>query len=575
MNKTIRHSLTTLLLLSSFLLLGCGGCAATEKQGKPLSEDDKKILASFFAPKQAHLKAGNVFAYLVFNRALQQGQEKNIVAALKALTSYNPPAPVYIDAGIWALENTAQGILPLIEVGLEKHNTSVSLHLLYAELLQKFGKSKKAIAHIEDFLQKNPHEIDAQVELALLLANENEFTKAETIFLNIQEKDRTGLVDYYHAKTLLGLNRKKEALNLLEKSVEKTPEFVEALNDLAFLYEQNREFAKARDTYEKMLSNYGANYELLLRIIMLSLRLNEPEKALEYFESNPMTPELTVAVASMFLEAKNYDMAEPILLGLAELDKAPQDLYFYLAAIAYERDNNPKKAYDWLIKIDEKNKAYGRALFLRLQLLLDLGKPEQALQDARKGIARAPEEPQFWISEIRVLGILKKYDEAVKKVLNIMRKWPDNMEIAYLHASLLDQAGKKDAAFAAMEDIIKRQPDYFQALNYIGYSLAEQSKDLQRAIQLLRKANSLSPNSNHILDSLAWALYKNGNTQEAWDVISQAVAANGYPEPTIWEHYGDIANTLGKKDEARKGYTKALEFTPTNANTITYKLNHL
>ncbi len=575
MNNTVRKSLVGVLLLSSCFLLGSSGCAATDKSGESSSSGDGAAFAATSTALRVPLTSENIYTYLAFNRALKRNNILALIDPLRELSKYSPPVSVYIEAGIWAMENSAKALVPLIKEGLKLHGHDTSLNLLYAELLQKYEGSEKAVEHITEYLQAYPNAVDAQVELALLHSNNNELDKAEKIFLSIAEKDRSGIVDYYHAKTLVKLGRKAEALTFLESAVKKTPDFLEGLNDLAFLYEQNKDYRKARDTYIKMLDSYSASYELILRVIMLSLRLNEIDTAVKFFEDNPLTPEITVTVASLFVESGNYDVAEPILHGLADLEDAPQELYLYLAAIAYERDASPQKAYDWLSHIDEKDAAYERSLYLRLQLLLDLEKYDLALKEVQKSIQKKPNDPEFWLLEIRILASMKNFSKGIEKAVALMQKWPDNMEIAYVHASLLDQSGQKNAALEAMEAIIKKQPDYFQALNYVGYTLAEQSKDLKRAVRLLRQADALSPDSNYILDSLAWALYKIGETKEAWKVINKAVQAEGAPEPTIWEHYGDIARTLGKKEEARKGYKKALEFTPSNADTITYKLQQL
>lgn len=46
-------------------------------------------------------------------------------------------------------------------------------------------------------------------------------------------------------------------------------------------------------------------------------------------------------------------------------------------------------------------------------------------------------------------------------------------------------------------------------------------------------------------------------------------------DPTIWEHYGDIANAQGLKNEARTGWERALELDHPNPETIRKKLNSL
>ena len=46
-------------------------------------------------------------------------------------------------------------------------------------------------------------------------------------------------------------------------------------------------------------------------------------------------------------------------------------------------------------------------------------------------------------------------------------------------------------------------------------------------------------------------------------------------DPSIWEHYGDIARRMGLNDEARKAYQKALELKPANAESLRQRLSTL
>ncbi len=579
MNNTFKLSLTSVALLFSSLVVSVGGCSAQEnhffgQKSAPKNMDQSKITAQMQHKKYSP-NAHTIYIYLLFNRSLQNNNKQGILLTLKELIKVDLPAFVYVDAGLWALENKEITALPFLKRGLEQHPGDVSLHMLYAELLQRAGRNKEAIKHIENFISMHPTNVDGQVELALLLINDKKFAEAERILANLSDAQRTGHINYYYAKALLGLNRRAEAKAYLEKTIKELPNFMEALNDLGFLYEQEKDFVKAREVYEKMRKNYSKGYDIVLRLIMLSLELKEPEKALEYFEDAPMTPELNVTVASMFVEAGYNDIAEPILLGLADIEDAPQELYFYLAAIAYERDKDLKKAYKWLTNIDKNNKAYSRALLLRMQLLLDLEQLDEALRDSREGQFAMPNDPDFWLAEIRILATQGKFKEASRNVDIIYKKWPENTEIAFLRATLLDQSNDKVAAMQAMEKIILLDPNHAQALNYVGYSLAEQNKNIKRAITLLYKAVELSPNTNYILDSLAWALYQDRNYADAWKYINEAIAASQVHDPTIWEHYGDIALALGKKKEARAGYKKALEFAPQNADTIKDKLQKI
>ncbi len=583
MKNTLKIGVSIGLILTCCLFVGLSGCSAQEfsiNSGSLVSANatplkNNRATNSVKDTKQYQLDGQTIYTYLLFNRALNHGDIKGIVFTLRELTKNDLPEFIFMDAGIFALGSASKEFVGFIEKGLDLYPMSTPLNMLYAELLQKIGRNKDAIEHIQDFIEENPQSIDGKVELALLLINAAQFTEAEKILSAIPSSQRTGHIDYYHAKALQSLNRKAEAMRYLEQSIQKIPHFVDALNDLGFMYEQQKNIAKAIETYEKMLGFSTANAEVALRLIMLSLRQDNAEKALEYFEKYPMTPSMSVTVASLFVDAGYNDIAEPILLALLDIKDSPQELYFYVAAIAYARDRDIKKAYNWLKNITKDNKAYARALLLRMQLLMDLQRLDEALLESREGKFSIPEDPEFWMAEIRILATQGKLNEALNNVNAIFTKWPKNIEIAYLRATLLDRTGNKKGAFLAMEDIIKQDPNYFYALNYIGYTLAEENRDLQRAINLLRRAVSLSPESNFILDSLAWALHKARKNKEAWEVINEAIAVSPVHDPAIWEHYADIARTLGKKKEARHGYNKALEFLPENASSIQRKLNQL
>jgi len=114
-----------------------------------------------------------------------------------------------------------------------------------------------------------------------------------------------------------------------------------------------------------------------------------------------------------------------------------------------------------------------------------------------------------------------------------------------------------------MEKIISLYPDYDPALNFVGYVLAEEGKDLNRAKLLIETALKMSPNNGYYLDSLAWVYFKLKELDKAWEYIQKAVSFTA-DDPTIWQHYGDIARSLNLKKEAIRGYKQSLKLNPHN-----------
>lgn len=563
--SSLRQLLLAVTALSCLSLLGCGGCATHEKSTGEKNAP-KTVVWDLSPDAQA------TFAYLLYDQALRHEDEQVLLRALEALKNHTPPVAVYVESSIWLMSRKSPLSLSAIKTGLSKFPDDNSLSLLYAEALLENGQGDEAIVYMRDFSAKHPDNVNSRLELALLLVKALQFEEAQSILSAINGKERTAIVDYYHARALIGMNRVSEAVPYLQKAIKSAPEFVEAMAELAYIYEKAKNFAAARKIYEKMLKLNDESQEVLLRLIALSLRLDQPEKALEFARKGPKHPAFSLTVASMFLEARKYVQAEAQLRAIALTPGAPPEVYFYLAAAAYEVRQDVKEALGFLDKIPVDSAYFDRAVLLRVQLLAGEGKLPEALKAAQQGQISSPEQVELWQIEIRLLASLKQPELALKAADRAVAQWPNDAEVAFLRASLLDESGNKKGAFTAMEAIIVQHPEHYQALNYVGYTLAENAQDLPRALTLLEQAVRLAPSSSYIMDSLAWAQFKAGKVEQAWENISKAASMEGEPDPTIWEHYGDIATALGKTAEARKGYEKALQFNPANAESLRKRL---
>lgn len=560
----LRHLLLAVTTLSCLSLLGCGGCVSHENASE--KKPQGPTVWNLTPDAQA------TFAYLLYDQALRHEDEHVLLRALEELKSHEPPASAYIDASIWLMSRKSPLAPAAIETGLSLFPDDTSLSLLYAESLLENGKNDEAIAYMRAFSVKHPENVNARLELALLLVKGLQFTEAQKILSAIGGKDRTALVDYYHARALIGMNRPSEAVPYLQKAIKASPEFIEAMAELAYIYEKAKNYTAARKVYEKMLKLNDESQEVLLRLVALSLRLDQAEKALEFARKGPKNPAFALTVASMFMEARKYTQAEAQLRAIALNPNAPPEVYFYLAAAVYEGRQDVNQALQFLDKIPVDNSYFDRSVLLRVQLLAGEGKLEEALKAVQSGQLASPDQSELWQMEVRLLIGLKQTEQALKAADKAIAQWPDSVEIAFLRASLLDELGNKKAAFNAMEAIIARHPEHYQALNYVGYTLAENSQDLPRALTLLEQALRLSPDSAYILDSLAWAQFKAGQTDKAWENINKVLKLDEAPDPTIWEHYGDIAKAMGNTVEARKGYERALELNPTNAESLRKRL---
>src|SRR5450756_1895131 len=94
--------------------------------------------------------------------------------------------------------------------------------------------------------------------------------------------------------------------------------------------------------------------------------------------------------------------------------------------------------------------------------------------------------------------------------------------------------------------------------NYLGYMWAEKGLKLDEARTLIEKAVAQEPKNSAFLDSLAWVLFKQNKPQEALVPMLKAIEYSQEPDPTLYDHLGDIYSALKQFDKARDAWTKAL-----------------
>ncbi len=98
-------------------------------------------------------------------------------------------------------------------------------------------------------------------------------------------------------------------------------------------------------------------------------------------------------------------------------------------------------------------------------------------------------------------------------------------------------------------------------LNYLGYSWIDRGYELDRALNMIKRAVRKAPNRGDIVDSLGWAHYRLGRFERAVHYLERAVQLNP-GEAVINDHLGDALWQVGRKVEARYQWRRVLELKP-------------
>ena len=109
-----------------------------------------------------------------------------------------------------------------------------------------------------------------------------------------------------------------------------------------------------------------------------------------------------------------------------------------------------------------------------------------------------------------------------------------------------------------LQKCINLSPDFGEALNYLGYMLADRGEQLPRARNLIEKAVQLEPKNGAYLDSLAWVLFKQKQPQQALPWLLKAMEFSPEPDATVLDHLGEVYMALHQSAKAIESWKKSI-----------------
>jgi tetratricopeptide (TPR) repeat protein len=119
------------------------------------------------------------------------------------------------------------------------------------------------------------------------------------------------------------------------------------------------------------------------------------------------------------------------------------------------------------------------------------------------------------------------------------------------------------SALDIYESLLIKMPNNTGILNNIAYILAENNRDLDKALEYIRRAYEIKPDDPTYLDTYAFILYKKGKYAEAVQMgqasIQQYEAQRITTPLEIYEHLGQCYEQLGETPQASDAYKQALE----------------
>lgn len=353
------------------------------------------------------------------------------------------------------------------------------------------------------------------------------------------------------------------ATEAASRALELKPDWEEAALFKAGILVSRKDSVKAQAFYEDYLASHPQATQLRLNYARYLVDLKQWEKAREQFmgvlKTSPDDADTMYALGLLSLQTNRIDEAERYFKSVLELRPDDQQMLLYLGQVGEDRKDYAQ-AERWYRQV-----VLGEHYFEAQTRLGVVIAKQGDLEGARKhlqGIQSQSEEQrvQLVLAEEQILREAKQYPEALEILNGALEGLPDNKDLLYARALIGEKLDRVDLTERDLRVILKQEPDNAQALNALGYTLADRTTRYEEALELIERALALKPDDPFILDSMGWIQYRLGNTSEAIKFLKRALSIRNDAE--ISAHLGEVLWVTGDRTQARSVWNKALEDTP-------------
>ena len=432
---------------------------------------------------------------------------------------------------------------------------------MYAIVYLKLGQPDKAVPYIESIFQNtNESSVDEALAVKQLLAKEATTEDAYVVLQSLNSKDTKNkhlliLQSRYAAQ----LQKYDESLAILDQVLEIDPSLHEVLIIKSRILSAQGRHEEAALLIKQLLEELPENNTLRLQYARMLVERRELDAATEQYlilhENLPDDGEIALSLALLYIERKQLDEAVEVLSHLVEIDQKVSVANYYLGRIT-QNQGDDKQAVSHYLKVKSGDYVFDAQLRIGV-LLAVLGKPDEGLAK----LEALAEEQTGWELRVRcylaqgeILRSQQRFKEGVEMYSRALQQNRDDINLLYARGLMAEKVDRLDMAESDLLKVISKEPDNANALNALGFTLADRTVRYKEALKYIKRAADLVPDDPAIMDSLGWVSFRLGKMDDALKYLSKAFEM--LEDAEIAAHYGEVLWKSNQKDKARKVWDK-------------------
>ncbi len=404
------------------------------------------------------------------------------------------------------------------------------------ELYERRQSWAEAASAYERAAARNPGNLELQTRLALALLSgggEAQAGRAAAILQQVRQKNPAdGRVLYLLAQAQRAVGKVDDAEKTARELMNVAPGALTGPYALALALESKQQFRQVVDVLTTATSrppSAGAGIEvtpLLVHLGFAHLELGDYDQALDAFQraraASPQNTAIDLYVLQAQVSAHRFDEA----LALARKIRA-----------ARPRDQ--------------------RALRLEADALRLSGKTEEGAALLSGAVDANPGDVTAYLALSEYHAQAQHFDQALEVLDRAAVRFPSDLALVFQEGTVLERQKKFADAERKFREVLAKDPLHGQALNYLGYMLADRGERLDESIGYIKRALAIDPYNAAYLDSLGWAYFRQNKLDLAEANLRRA-AEQRVRDSAVQDHFGDLLFKLGRYDDAISAWQRAL-----------------
>lgn len=466
---------------------------------------------------------------------------------------YYEKAATYFNQVISIANSTEQGEQTVLALLDTRKNVDHITGVAEALALQRPSSTLPALVSARAWLKQYEYE-RARPYLDEVLAKDPDFIDAILLKSDVLERTESAEVAAQFLANKIKLNPQNERLRSA---------YADALS-------QSNQYSKASDQYTYLLSDgkkdTAKDVRVLMRLAQIELQQERGDKAIVYLKR--------------ILAVENKE--ERHMRALPSV--------YYRLGMAYEMQENwpqAMNAYQALQSI-QGGDAWLKDTALVRMVIVDL--QQKKFKQAKNNIDKLGGAVNSWREKNKQKSQSIPYEEGEGPVEQLSIEWhqlrtewhtrqddhdnayvsinkgldahPDSFDLRYTRSLVAEQLGNTEQAISDLEKLLKQRPNSPDVKNALGYTLANKTKQYDRAYGLIKEALEELPDSYAVIDSMGWVLFKQGKLKEAENYLRKAYEQSRDAE--ISGHLAEVLWMQKKQSEATQILNQALKENPNN-----------